>query len=162
MLLHGVRTLVCGILHPGSLFQHSHALISTPPIHIQSRIAADNGSSFFFAASPRLVHFWFGELTMAKKSSKRGRSSRDATVWSACDHDIRKAKRQRKSDEKREERENRSALLTRGSREKREEGKLRLHIVRVQRQVERLRSRLEVWHDVEEKANRVQAEELEK
>ena len=99
---------------------------------------------------------------MAKKSSKRGRSSRDATVWSACDHDIRKAKRQRKSDEKREERENRSALLTRGSREKREEGKLRLHIVRVQRQVERLRSRLEVWDDVEEKANRVQAEELEK
>lgn len=95
---------------------------------------------------------------MAKKASKRGRSSRDCTSWTASDHDIRKAKRQRKSDAKQEERESRSALLTRDSKEKHEEGKLRLHLVRVQRQVDQLRARLEVWDDVEEKEKRVKAE----
>jgi tetratricopeptide (TPR) repeat protein len=85
------------------------------------------------------------------ESSKRSRGSGDNTVWSASDHTIRKAKQQRKGDEKQEERERRSALLTRDSKEKREAGKLRLHIRRAQRQIEKMRERLGAWDDEEEK-----------
>jgi hypothetical protein len=77
------------------------------------------------------------------EGSKRSRGSGDKVVWSASDHTIRKAKQQRKGDEKQEERERRSALLTRDSKEKREAGKLRLHIKRAQRQIEKMRERLE-------------------
>ena len=91
---------------------------------------------------------------MDKKSS--GKRSRGVgggdEAWSASDHLVRKAKQQRKmKTAKQEERARRSALLTRDSKEKREEGKLRLHIKRIQRQIEKLRSRLEAWDDVEEK-----------
>ena len=91
---------------------------------------------------------------MGKKAGKkRGRAVTGETeAWSATDHIIRKAKQQRKNaTDKQEERERRSALLTRDSKEKHEEGKLRLHIKRVQRQIEKLRGRLEAWDDVEEK-----------
>ena len=71
--------------------------------------------------------------------------------WSSNHHALRKAKQQRKGmSEKQEERARRSALLTRDSKEKREEGKNRLHIKRTQRQLDKLRERLENWDDVEE------------
>lgn len=85
---------------------------------------------------------------MGKIGSKRSRGANEA--WSASDHTIRKAKQQRKADEKQELRERRSAFLTRDSKEKREEGKLRLHIKRVQRQIKHLRERLGAWDDDEE------------
>ena len=86
-------------------------------------------------------------------SSKRGRGGGggETEAWSAGDHLVRKAKQQRKMNEKQEERDRRSALLTRGSKQKMEEGKLRLHIKRVQKQIEKLRERLERWDDAEEK-----------
>ena len=89
---------------------------------------------------------------MGKKvSGKRNRTGGDTEAWSASDHLIRKAKQELKQNQKQEERARRSALLTRDSKEKREEGKLRLHIKRVQRQLDKLRERLESWDDVEEK-----------
>ena len=99
---------------------------------------------------------------MAKKkksgSSKRGRSSGgDSLGWSEDTHINRKLKQQKKignggksPNDKQLERERRSALLTRDSKEKHEAGKLKLHITRVQRQIEALRKRLESWDDVEE------------
>jgi len=109
---------------------------------------------------------------MGKKIGKRSRGSSSGTsgggaetdaCWSSTDHAIRKAKqRQKLSVEKLEARERRSALLTRDSKEKHEEGKLRLYIKRVQRQIDKLRERLEAWDDVEEKRlakERLQEEE---
>jgi hypothetical protein len=101
---------------------------------------------------------------MGKKaagSSKRGRAAEESEAWSSSDHAIRKARQRNKmSIEKLEERERRSALLTRDSKEKREEGKLRLHIKRVQRKLDTLKARLETWDDVEETklAKQIQAE----
>ena len=109
-------------------------------------------------------HFRFSKPhpTMGKKTSnKRGKSSRDASTWSSSDHELRKAKRQRKLNEKHEEREMRTALLTRDSKEKRDEGKLRLHIVRIKRQVEQLRTRLETWDDIEEEQAKIKKEKEE-
>mmetsp|Transcript_37957 Transcript_37957/g.79327 ORF Transcript_37957/g.79327 Transcript_37957/m.79327 type:complete len:444 (-) Transcript_37957:30-1361(-) len=92
---------------------------------------------------------------MGKKNSKGsgGKKGGDSDAcWSSNHHAIRKAKKQRKRvSEKLEERERRSAILTRDSKQKREEGKNRLHIKRTQRQIEKLRERLENWNDVEEK-----------
>ena len=71
--------------------------------------------------------------------------------WSSNHHALRKAKQRRKGmTEKQEERLRRSALLTRDSKQKREEGKNRLHIKRTQRSLDKLRERLENWDDVEE------------
>jgi hypothetical protein len=84
--------------------------------------------------------------------------------WTSADHAIRMAKKQRRntsiSEDKAAERARRSALLTRDSRQKREEGKLRLHIKRAQRQLDKLRGRLKAWDDVEER--RLEQERLEK
>ena len=99
---------------------------------------------------------------------KRGRAAAgDTEAWSASDHVIRKAKQQRKmassaGSNKQEERDRRSALLTRDSKEKHEEGKLRLHIKLVQRKIEKLRGRLEAWDDVEEKRLERERQEEEK
>ena len=92
---------------------------------------------------------------MGKKASgnKRGRSGGDTgEVWGSTDHAIRKAKHERKltMNEKQIRRDRRTALLTRGSKQKVEEGKIRLHIKRVQRQIDTLRKRLERWDSVEE------------
>ncbi len=89
---------------------------------------------------------------MGKKTSKSSKKGGDSDVcWSSNHHTIRKAKKQRKGlSEKQEERARRSALLTRDSKEKREEGKNRLHIKRTQRALEKLKERLEQWDDVEE------------
>ncbi len=106
---------------------------------------------------------------MGKKISGNKRSSNSGTgkegsteVWTSTDHAIRMAKKQRKVDDadKAMERARRSALLTRDSREKREQGKLRLHIKLVQRQLDKLRQRLQAWDDQEEK--RLEQERLEK
>jgi hypothetical protein len=89
---------------------------------------------------------------MGKIAGKRGRSGggENTAKWSATDHIIRKAKQEIKMNDKQEERARRSAFLTRGSKEKKEEGKLRLHIKRIQKQMDNLRERLERWDDVEE------------
>lgn len=91
---------------------------------------------------------------MGKKVSgtKRGAGSGEGSTeaWTSTDHAIRKAKQQRKYGAKHEERERRSALLTRDSKQKREQGKIRLHIKRVQRIIEKLRERLETWDEQEE------------
>ena len=107
---------------------------------------------------------------MGKKTSKGGgggggKKGGDSDVcWSSDHHAIRKAKQRHKgaSLEKQEERERRSALLTRDSKQKREEGKNRLHIKRTQRQLEKLRERLEKWDDLEEEllVKRKEEEEL--
>ena len=88
----------------------------------------------------------------AKGGSSGGKKGGDSDVcWSSNHHALRKAKQQRKGmSEKQEERARRSALLTRDSKEKREEGKNRLHIKRTQRQLDKLREQLENWDDVEE------------
>lgn len=113
-----------------------------------------------------------------KRSSKKrrgggggGESTSDACCWSSNDFLVRKEQRRKRrrwksnkaaaaatssssfsaAEKKEEERLRRSALLTRDSKEKREEGKLRLHIQRTKRQLERLRERLEQWDDVAEK-----------
>ncbi|CAJ1966909.1 unnamed protein product [Cylindrotheca closterium] len=96
------------------------------------------------------------------KGSKRARSGGkgsgegSTSAWTASDHIVRKAKQQRKADDKQELRAQRSALLTRDSKEKREAGKLRLHMKRVQRQIDTLRSRLESWDDEDERKLAVQ------
>ena len=105
---------------------------------------------------------------MGKKSSgsKRaatgpGKGEGSTEAWTRTDHAVRTAKKLRNSDdEKMAERARRSALLTRDSKEKREEGKLRLHIKLVERQLEKLRHRLQTWDDQEEK--RLEDERLEK
>lgn len=93
-------------------------------------------------------------------------SSKDGATenWTSADHAIRKAKKQRRKEtatsiDKAVEQARRSALLTRDSQQKREEGKLRLHIKRVQRQLKKLRERLQAWDDQEEK--RLEEERLE-
>lgn len=101
--------------------------------------------------------------------TKRGRSTAGNTgggegsteAWTASDHAIRKAKQQRKLDgEKLEERQRRTALLTRDSKEKRQQGKIRLHIKHTQRKIDALRKRLEAWDDQEER--RIEEERLAK
>lgn len=101
---------------------------------------------------------------MGKKAAggKRGRAPEESEAWSSSDHAIRKARQRNKmSVEKLEEKERRSALLARDSKEKREEGKLRLHIKRVQRKLDTLKARLEMWDDVEEKRLAKQRQEEE-
>lgn len=109
----------------------------------------------------------YGDNRMGKKigGSKRtasgGKNEGSTEAWTKTDHAIRTAKKLRKTDtEKAVERSRRSALLTRDSKEKREEGKLKLHIKLVQRQIDKLRQRLQAWDDQEER--RLETERLEK
>jgi tetratricopeptide (TPR) repeat protein len=96
-----------------------------------------------------------------KRAASGAKNDGAAETWTRTDHAVRTAKKLRKSDsEKIEERARRSALLTRDSKEKREEGKVRLHIKRVERQLEKLRQRFQRWDDQEEQ--RLQKEQLEK
>lgn len=108
---------------------------------------------------------------MGKKASGSKRSNNNsggdggaAETWTSTDHAIRTAKKQRRKTsiptDKAVERARRSALLTRDSQQKREEGKLRLHIKRVQRQLDKLRGRLQAWDDQEEQ--RLEKERLQK
>lgn len=93
-----------------------------------------------------------GKTSNGGKGGGGGKKGGDSDVcWSSNHHALRKAKSQRKGiTEKQEERERISALLSRDSKQKREEGKNRLVIKRTQRLLEKLRSRLESWDDVEE------------
>jgi len=93
--------------------------------------------------------------------------STKAEAWTKTDHAIRTAKKnikkQKASDtDKSAERARRSALLTRDSKEKREEGRLRLHIKRVERQIQALRQRLQTWDDEDERKKRQEQLEKEK
>ena len=100
---------------------------------------------------------------MGKKgsnSSNGKKGGESEACWSSNDFAIRKARKRRKElSEKQEERQRRSALLTRGSKEKQEESKLRLHIKRTQRQLENLKERLENWDNVAEAALLAKEEE---
>ena len=96
-----------------------------------------------------------------RSATGSGKAEGSTEAWTRTDHAVRTAKKLRNlDDEKAAERARRSALLTRDSKEKREEGKLRLHIKRVERQLEKLRHRLQTWDDQEEK--RLEQERLEK
>ena len=102
---------------------------------------------------------------MGKKVTS-GKGSRSAGGWGSTDHAIRKAKNERKRSaeeaERRSQRDRRTAVLTRGSKEKVEQGKVRLHTKRVQRQLDGLRVRLERWDDVEERKIRLEKEMAER
>jgi hypothetical protein len=91
---------------------------------------------------------------MAKKQATK-RKPDETTTWNADDHADRKHKQLKKLDhDKLEKREQRTALLTRDSKAKREQGKLRLHLVKTQRQIDKLRPRLLAWDDVDEQKRR--------
>mmetsp|Transcript_13402 Transcript_13402/g.28096 ORF Transcript_13402/g.28096 Transcript_13402/m.28096 type:complete len:441 (+) Transcript_13402:254-1576(+) len=94
---------------------------------------------------------------MGKKTAKGGGGEKKGgdseSCWSSDHHALRKAKKQRKegvASDKQERRQRRTEILTRNSKQKREEGKNRLHIKHTQRQLDKLRERLEKWDDVEE------------
>ena len=101
-------------------------------------------------------------MAKTKQATKR-KNADDTTTWNANDHADRKHKQLRKLEQdKLEKREQRTALLTRDSKAKRESGKLRLHLVKTQRQIDKLRPRLLAWDDVTEQQQRKEALELER
>jgi tetratricopeptide (TPR) repeat protein len=89
------------------------------------------------------------------KHKKRGRCSTGA-AWTGFDHAIRSMKKQKKKEEEEDappslsQRERRTMARTRDSKEKRDAQKLHLHITKTQREIDKLRERLENWDDVEE------------
>jgi len=81
-----------------------------------------------------------------------GSKRRRDQAWTGLDHAIRSAKMQ-KSKEDGEElsyQERRKAALTRDSQQQQDTHKLRLHIVKTEREIDRLRQRLRAWDDIEE------------
>ena len=107
-----------------------------------------------------------GSKRSSSSSGDGGSGGKDGSSehWTSTDHAIRRAKKQQRSSsdtEKAAQRARRSALLTRDSKEKRETGKLKLHIKLVQRQLDRLRDRLQAW-DEQEEQQRLEKERLEK
>ena len=86
---------------------------------------------------------------MPKNAATKKR--RREETWTATDHSIRKAKQQSKSHgEEVTYRERRTAVLARGSRDQTDSQKLRLHTVKTEREIDKLRKRLCAWDDVEE------------
>lgn len=88
--------------------------------------------------------------TMPKNAgSKRPRGE----AWTGFDHAIRAAKLQKsKADgELSSYQERRKAALTRDSQAQQDSHKLRLHIVKTEREIDKLRQRLRSWDDVEER-----------
>lgn len=79
--------------------------------------------------------------------SKRPRGN----AWTGIDHAIRAAKLAKNDgDEPSSYQARRKAALSRDSRHNQDSQKLRLHIVKTEREVEKLRQRLRAWDDVEE------------
>lgn len=98
-----------------------------------------------------------------KKGKKRASASASGnTVWCGAEHAMRQerhmskqAQRQDAAPEKEQKRVQRrerlTTKLTHDSKQKRESSKLRLNITKTQRDIEKLRKRLQQWDDVEEK-----------
>jgi hypothetical protein len=82
---------------------------------------------------------------MPKKAGSRRREE----TWTGFDHAIRAAKKA-KSDGEESYRERRKAALTRDSKAQHDSHKLRLHIVKTEREVDKLRERLRAWDDIAE------------
>jgi hypothetical protein len=96
---------------------------------------------------------------VAKRKASESSSS-NGQVWTAQHHQIQAEKRQKKlSLEKLQKRQERTALLTRDTQEKRDQAKLKLHITQTKRKIEKLRERLETWDDVAEKELQEQKEQ---
>lgn len=83
------------------------------------------------------------------KSAGAKKRRRDET-WTGIDHAIRQAKHQSRLGGELTYRERRAAALARGSKVQSDLHKLRLHIVKTGREVDKLRERLRTWDDVEE------------
>jgi tetratricopeptide (TPR) repeat protein len=83
---------------------------------------------------------------MGGSSNKRSRSD---GAWSATDHAIRHAAKYRRK-EQTVTRQERCAVLTHETKEKKQGLKLKLHMKRVQRELETLKVRLETWDPVAE------------
>ena len=85
---------------------------------------------------------------------------RNGEAWTVLDHAIRAAKLNKsKADGELSYNERRRAALSRDSREQQETQKLRLHIVKTERDIEKLRERLRSWDDVEVEEERKRNEE---
>eukprot|EP00977_Amphora_coffeiformis_P026795 scaffold30342_cov157-Amphora_coffeaeformis.AAC.2 len=91
----------------------------------------------------------------AGSSSSGGGGGGGAPVWTAADH---AAASQRRSHTKTAFQEKRRAILSHETKEKRDDIKLKLHITRVQRELEALKFRLEAWDPVEEAERKKQEE----
>ena len=120
-------------------------------------VPRDNRQTF---DSPSFILFFLADflspLTMPKKAGSRRRDE----TWTGFDHAIRVAKKA-KSDGEASYRERRKAALTRDSKARHDWHKLRLHIVKTEREVDKLRERLRAWDDIaeEEEREKIQVEE---
>lgn len=99
---------------------------------------------------------------MGKPSRKRssaasssGTAAATAAVWTAADHAV--ASQRRRPPTVFQER--RRAILAHETKEKRDDMKLKLHITRVQRELDSLKGRLEAWDPVEEAERQKKEEE---
>jgi hypothetical protein len=92
------------------------------------------------------------------KGKKRSRQSASNTVvWSGADHADRQDKKISKLQKHasgESKREHRRAVLTHETAEKRDHTKLRLHLIKTQRELAKLKARLESWDPHEEKERR--------
>ena len=91
---------------------------------------------------------------------KKRSSTTTTTAWTGFDHAIRK-KQKKEEDAPLSQRERRTIARTRDSKEKRDAQKLHLHITKTQREIDKLRERLQNWDDVEEAKKEQQQEEEE-
>ena len=84
-------------------------------------------------------------------------TSSTTPVWTAADHAERNAAAAKRTKTAWQER--RRAILSHETKEKRDDLKLKLHITRVQRELEALQSRLEAWDPVDEEKKKQEEEE---
>lgn len=106
---------------------------------------------------------------------KRGRSSNNDVAWTGADHAIRREqslhRRQRQQQQHDEDeparnerdiklarREQRRAVLSHDTKEKRNGLKIQLHITKTQREIDQLRNRLKAWDDKDEENTRKERE----
>jgi predicted RNase H-like HicB family nuclease len=90
-----------------------------------------------------------------------GSKRRHDETWTGFDHAIRAARKAKSDGEETSYRERRLAALNRDSKAQHESHKLRLHIVKTERELDRLRERLSAWDDVveeEREKNRLENE----
>ena len=86
------------------------------------------------------------------KRAAASSASTATTAWGAADHAVRQRS-------KTAFQERRRAVLSHETKEKRNDLKLKLHITRVKRELETLKTRLESWDPVEEKKRQEEEEE---
>ena len=151
----------------------STAIISSgrlPTLRSSTKENVSQKKNTFQLAVWQCVHcilYWqrkelFPTQIMGKSNNKRSAAPSssggggNAPVWTAADH---AAASQRRSHNKTEFQQKRRAVLSHETKEKRDDIKLKLHITRVQRELEGLKSRLEAWDPVEEAERKRQEEE---